>query len=365
MDLLLSDGGRAFLRVVVWGAFTLSKFDAMASAKIFSGKPEDTPKNLAMIKYPASVSLKYDGWRMFDLDGEVKLRSLKPPKNAYVQRVMREMFAEARGMGYEGLDGEALPGDPYYHNAMQLCTSAFNCNYREIPFGFYVFDSFQHPDWAFTDRLKKAHEAVEALRDKGWMGEAPVDINPVEHILVQDEAELFKFYDSIILKGGEGVMGRLPSGKYKYGRSTMRESLLWALKPYMDDWAVIVDFEEMMENQNELTYNERGYAERKGGQGGLVPKGTLGKFICKSPKFGKTFGVGMGVGLDFALRDRVWANRPKFLGGFLKYKYQEIGGKERPRQPKFMALPDFDEIPVEYQEELLRLQKSVNPEARP
>jgi DNA ligase-1 len=339
----------------------MSKFDAMASAKIFSGKPEETPKNLALIKYPALVSLKYDGWRMFDLDGEVKLRSLKPPKNAWVQKVMRDMFAEARGLGYEGLDAEALPGSPWDANAMQACTSAFNCLYREIPFGFYVFDTFQNPEWRFEDRLARAHEAVAKLRDKGWTAEAgaPVDAHAVEHKLVHNENELFHYYDGIIAKGGEGVMGRLPWGHYKFGRSTMRESLLWALKPYVDDWAVIIGFEEMMENQNELTYNERGYAERKGGQDGLVPKGTLGKFVCKSLKFGQTFSVGMGVGLDFALRDKVWANRPKYLGAFLKYKYQEIGVKERPRQPKFMALPDFNEIPVELQEQMLQLQASV------
>lgn len=336
-----------------------SKFDAMASAKIFSGKVEETPKNLAMIKYPALASLKYDGWRMFDLNGDVKLRSLKRPKNVWVQTQMREMFAEARGMGYEGLDGEALPGDPWHPNAMQACTSAFNCNYRESPFGFYVFDSFQHPDRIFSERLKYATEAVHALRDKGWMDEAPIDIQPVEHVLVWNQEELFKFYDDIILKGGEGVMGRLPLAPYKFGRSTMKESWLWALKPYMDDWAVIVDFVEMMENQNELTYNERGYAQRKGGQDGLVPKGTLGKFICRSLKFSETFGVGMGVGLDFGLRAKVWANRPAYLGGFLKYKYQEIGVKERPRQPKYMALPDVSEIPAELQEQMLELQRSV------
>lgn len=335
------------------------RFDAMASAKIFSGKPEDTPKNLALIKYPALVSIKYDGWRMFEYAGEVRLRSLKPPKNEYTQRVMRELFAEAAGMGIKGLDGEAIPGDPYDHNAMQACTSAFNCNYRETSFGFYVFDSYQYADRPFSERLKYATEASLRLREKGWTEKSPVNIEPVEHKLVHNQEELFAYYDGIIAKGLEGVMGRLPSAPYKYGRSTMREAWLWALKPYMDDWAVIVGFEEMMENQNELTYNERGYAERKGGQEGLVPKGTLGKFICKSLKFGQTFGVGMGVGLTFQLRDKVWANRPAYLGGFLKYKYQEVGGKERPRQPKFMALPDANELPVEIMEQMLQLQRTV------
>lgn len=339
------------------------RFDAMASAKIFSGKPEDTPKNLALIKYPALVSIKYDGWRMFEYAGEVRLRSLKPPKNTWTQKVMRELFASASALGVKGLDGEAIPGDPFDPNAMQACTSAFNCNYREIPFGFFVFDSYQYPDRPFSERLKYATEAVHKLRDAGWNENSPVNIQAVEHHLISNEIELFDYYDSIIEQGLEGVMGRLPSAPYKYGRSTMREAWLWALKPYMDDWAVIVGFEEMLENQNELTTNERGYASRQGLKENMVPKGTLGKFICKSLKFGETFGVGMGVGLTFDLRDKVWANRPAYLGGFLKYKYQEIGMKERPRQPKFMGLPDFNEMPIEIQQPMLQLQQTVRQKA--
>lgn len=337
------------------------RFDAMASAKIFSGKPEDTPKNLALIKYPSLCSIKFDGWRMFEYAGEVRLRSLKPPKNTYTKNVMRELFAEAAGLGIKGLDGEAIPGDPFDHNAMQACTSAFNCNYREIPFGFYVFDSYQFPEKPFVDRLAYATEACFKLRDKGWHEEAgaPVHVEPVEHHRIHNEAELFEYYDSIIGLGLEGVMGRLPSAPYKYGRSTMREAWLWALKPYMDDWAVIVGFEEMLENQNELTVNERGYASRQGLKENLVPKGTLGKFVCRSLKFDQTFGVGMGVGLTFELRDKIWANREAYLGAFLKYKYQEVGGKERPRQPKFMALPSDNELPVEIREQMLQLQHTV------
>jgi DNA ligase-1 len=342
--------------VSVVGEFMRQRFDAMASAKIFSGKPEEVPKNLALIKYPALVSIKYDGWRMFEFGGEVKLRSLKPPKNAWTQKVMRELFREAASLGVKGLDGEAIPGNPYDHNAMQACTSAFNCNYREIPFGFYVFDCYQYGDKPFADRLRYAADAVAALQNRGWLREqgAPVHVEAVEHSLVQNETELFIYYDEIILRGLEGVMGRDPRGPYKYGRSTMKESWLWALKPYVDDYAVITGYEEMLENQNELTTNERGYASRQGLKEFLVPKGTLGKFICRSPKFEKPFGVGMGVGLTFALRDEIWANRPAYLGGFMKYKYQEVGGKERPRQPKFMGLPHAVEIPMP---DLVQLEK--------
>jgi hypothetical protein len=55
----------------------------------------------------------------------------------------------------------------------------------------------------------------------------------------------------------------------------------------------------------------------------------------------------MGVGLTFELRDKVWANRGDYLGSIISYKYQEVGGKDRPRQPKFMGFRGERDIPPE------------------
>lgn len=316
-----------------------TKFDAMASAKIFSGKPENTPKNLALIKYPALVSLKYDGWRMFEYNGEVSNRSLNPPKNVNVQAKFRELFKAAALLGVYGLDGEAVAGDPYHPNCMQACTSCFSTINGHTDFTWHVFDSYQHREKPFLWRLEYATSVVRVLRENGFDW-----VHPVEHKLVHNQEELFSYYDDLIAKGAEGVMGRDPNGPYKYGRSTMKESWLWALKPYVDDEAVIVGFEEMLENQNELTTNERGYASRAGHAENMVPKGTLGKFVCRSAKFAQTFSVGMGVGLTFELRDKVWANQEAYLGRVLKYKYQEVGVLDRPRQPKFMGFRALEDL---------------------
>jgi DNA ligase-1 len=317
----------------------MSKFDAMASAKIFSGRPEETPKNLALIRYPALVSLKYDGWRMFELDGEVRNRSLKPPKNVNVQAKFRELFRAAASIGVFGLDGEAIAGDPYHPNCMQACTSCFGTIQGHTDFTWHVFDTYQYRESSFSERLKRATEAVHRLGQMGFDW-----VHPVEHRLVHNQEELFAYYDDLIAKGAEGVMGRHPLGPYKFGRSTMRESWLWALKPYVDDEAVIIGFEEMLENQNELTTNERGYASRAGHRENMVPKGTLGKFVCRSDKFPETFSVGMGIGLTFEVRQRVWDNQAEYLGKILKYKYQEVGVLDRPRQPKFMGFRDPTDI---------------------
>lgn len=324
------------------------RFDAMASAKVFSGRPEETPKNLAMIKYPALVSLKYDGWRMFEYGGEVRNRSLKPPKNLHTQKVMRELFASAASIGCKGLDGEVIASGPYDPNSMQKCTSAFGSIMGEPKFTYNIFDCYQYQDRPFRERLEQATNAVIQLQGMGYDW-----IHPVEHTLVNNETEMFEYYDRVIELGGEGIMGRDPEGLYKYGRSTMKQSWLWALKPYVDDEAVIIGFDEMLENQNEATTNERGYTSRAGHAENMVPKGTLGRFKCRSSKWNETFNVGMGVGLNDALRADVWANRDKYLGRILKYKYQEIGCVDRPRQPKFMGFRDERDMAQPMSGELL------------
>lgn len=307
------------------------KFDAMASAKVFSGKPEETPKNLALIQYPALCSIKYDGWRMFEYNGEVRCRSMKPPKNRPTQRKFKLLFEAARDHGYKGLDGEAIVGDILHHNAMQNSSSVFNSYDKDEEFTFLVFDSYQNPEAPFEERLAWAHEAVDKLKPEfPWL-------HPVEHRLLLDQQQVMQFLEEVEGWGGEGIMGRSLEGKYKMGRSTMRQSWLWALKPYADAEAEIIGFEEELENQNEAELDERGYTKRSGHKENMVPKGRLGKFVCRSPEFNETFSVGAGIGLTHALRQKVWDNQDQYLGRTLKYKYQAVGVKDRPRQPKFMG----------------------------
>lgn len=309
-----------------------TKFDAMASAKVFAGTPEQTAKNLELIKFPALCSIKYDGWRMFEYNGEVRCRSMKPPKNKNVQRQMAELFRAAADIGMKGLDGEALVGDEWDMNCMQNSSSMFNSYDVVGDFTFHVFDSYQFRDEPFANRLLSVNDAVQRLQPEfPWL-------RFVQHTKITDHEDLAAELDDVVSRGGEGIMGRSLDGKYKMGRSTMKEGWLWALKPYMDDEAKIVGFEEELENQNEQTVNERGYSSRSGHKENLVPKGRLGKFICESSKFpGVTFGVGAGIGLTHALRQEVWDNRDSYLGRYLTYKYQAVGVKDRPRQPKFMG----------------------------
>ena len=51
--------------------------------------------------------------------------------------------------------------------------------------------------------------------------------------------------------GFEGAMVRSLDGRYKNGRSTLREGLLLKVKPWKDSEAEILEVYEMMRNENE------------------------------------------------------------------------------------------------------------------
>lgn len=319
-----------------------NRFQPLLSAKVFVKKPEDTKKNVDMLQAritpenPAAVSIKWDGWRMFEYNGELRCRSMDPPRNPFVQKVFAEMFRELKERtGLVGIDGEAIGGkEPMAHNAMQASTSAFNCDYKESEWTFHAFDSYQFADRPFTERLDRVWTAVDLIQNNWpWL-------RFTEHKLLGSFEEISAWLSELEALGAEGVMGRDPKGRYKLGRSTMKDGILWALKPYADGECVIEEVREMMHNANEATLDSRGYMKRLGGKAGLVPKGTMGKVICRGldPVWPETFSIGMGPGLDDNLRAHIWKYPERYIGQVLKYKYQAVGCVERPRQPKWMGI---------------------------
>jgi DNA ligase-1 len=321
----------------------MRKFQPLLSAKVFVKKKEDTQKNLDILQArfesdaSALVSIKWDGWRMFEHNGQVLCRSMDPPKNKHTQRVMAEMFRDLRERTKLcGLDGEAIGGaDPFARNAMQLSTSAFNTHDSTPEFLFMAFDSYQFSEEPFEQRLQRVGEAVSKVQsDWPWLRVADHS-----HVHAMDDLTAALDYAESVL-GAEGLMGRDPQGKYKLGRSTMKDGILWALKPYADGECVVESIHEMMSNQNEASVDSRGYTKRSGHKENMVPKGTFGYAICRGtdPVWPETFRIGMGPGLNDAMRAWIWANPDEVVGQTLKYKYQAIGCVDRPRQPKWMGL---------------------------
>ena len=266
--------------------------------------------NLKALKFPALASPKLDGVRAIIRDGVVLSRSLKPIPNRHVQM----MFGRPE---LEGLDGELILGDPTHPEAYRRTVSAVMSIDGEPDVAFHVFDRWDR-DYPYNEVALSYGLTI-----------------PVCSTLIRTMEELEEYEVALLDKGYEGVMLRDPQSPYKFGRSTAKEGYLLKLKRFADSEAEIIDFEELMHNQNEAIINETGHTERSTKQDGLLPAGTLGALVVLDIHSGVEFKI--GTGFTAAERQKFWNLRASLRGSLVKYQYFPTGSKEKPRFPSFQG----------------------------
>jgi DNA ligase-1 len=147
-------------------------------------------------------------------------------------------------------------------------------------------------------------------------------------------------YEQIQLQDGfEGVMIRNPLGKYKYGRSTQKEAYLLKVKRFIDSESVVIGFEELMHNSNELRTNELGYAKRSSQKDGKIPMGILGALRVRDLESNVEFSIGTGYTAE--QRSKLWAEKDNLLNKIVTYKsFKNTGVDIAPRFPVFKSFRD-------------------------
>lgn len=277
---------------------------------------------LQKIRFPVMVSPKLDGIRCLVHNGVGYSRSLKPIPNAFVQSVFKSGL-------YDGLDGELIVGPANAPDVYRVTNSGVMSKDGEPDFTFHVFDRWELHGQGFSSRLDSIG--------------ANVGIYPAHHQLelvpqtpVRDMFGLLAFETTQLELGYEGIMGRSLTGTYKFGRSTVKDGILWKLKRFTDSEFKVVGFEERMHNANEAFTDELGRTKRSSHQENKVGRGDLGAIVLDHPA--GTFTC--GTGFDDALRSEIWANRDRYLGQWAKVKHFEIGAKDKPRFPVFLGWRD-------------------------
>jgi len=290
----------------------------MLAAAIRPSKGE----TLERLRYPLLASPKLDGIRLLchPEKGPVT-RKFIPLPNHYTRKLLGHEV-------YRYLDGEIImldsSGKPLPFNSIQSAVTTFA---GEPQIQYWVFDYFAHPDEDFKSRYS-------ALTCNDWGEEEDPHgiIKVVEHLVVNDADEVRELASKWINDGFEGLVLRDPNGVYKSGRSTFKEQGMVKYKEFTDAEGVIIDFEELIHNQNEQERDEFGLAKRSSEKVGMVPAGTLGALILQTQ-----WGVlRVGTGFDAGLRDDIWANRGTYLGRTVTFKYQTHGMQDLPRFPVFL-----------------------------
>lgn len=280
-----------------------------------------TIDDLSLFKFPKLASPKLDGFRCLKVNGKALSRSFKPIANVYTRETV-ETFPD-------GLDGELMLANP--NATFNEISSAFRKYEGEPDFVFFVFDFVMEAP--FKERLAHLETVINNPR-----------IKFVPHILVGSWEEVREFEEKCLAEGYEGVMLRDPEGPYKQGRATEKEGYLLKVKRFEDSEAEILDFKEQMHNTNEQEVNELGLSSRSSKKENMVPANTLGKFVVRDLYTGVEFDIGSGEGLTDELRKEIWDNQDKYKTEIIKYKYQKIGTKDKPRIPIWLGFRDREDI---------------------
>jgi len=268
---------------------------------------------------PLVVSPKLDGVRAIKKDGVLLSRTLKPIPNLFVQECFKHIP--------DGLDGELILGDPTDSQCFRKTTSSVMSVQGCPEVSFHVFDIFSL-DAPFSERLKALKTSIKSCSRTVL----------VEHFIKNSVEEILEFEKTVLLAGYEGVMLRVLEGKYKYGRSTLKEGLLLKLKRFEDSEAIVVSFKELMRNNNKVEKNLLGYTERSSKKDGLNQGNCLGTLFVKDIKTGVEFEIGSGF--TQLERNQIWESKDVVLGKIVKYKHFPSGTKEKPRFPIFEGFRD-------------------------
>lgn len=292
----------------------MSKFRPMLAA---------TCDDVAKLTYPLYASPKLDGVRAIVTEkGELLSRSLKPIPNPHVNKLLARK-------DYAGLDGELILGDPTAKDVYRQTVGAVSREYGEPEVMFHVFDNFLD-----VRGFKHRNRELSALCEEAHLVVVP------QHE-VESPGELLCLESAMLGLGYEGLILRSPGGKYKFGRSTLKEQGMLKLKRMAVGEAEIIEVEEELHNGNEAKKNALGRTERSTAQAGMVATGRAGALRVRDVKSGVEFGI--GTGLNDEDRAFFWKNRERVVGQICSYKHFEVGVKDRPRFPVFLGLrPSFD-----------------------
>lgn len=290
--------------------------------------------NLDDIQYPSLASFKLDGIRSEFISGEMLSRSLKPIQNKQL-RIKLARLAEFSQMYGDILDGEIYsPKLTFQLITKFVMTQDFEDKKSIKKYGevltipkhlkYYLFDVITNNnlDELFKNRVIKVKRVAKQFPDL---------IEIVEQFEVNFKEEVEVLFEKALNQGYEGLILKDPSGRYKCGRGTIKEGLIYKVKPFETFDAKILDVVQATEvdSNAEKKINElgRSVTSKKKGDRILINKASA--FEVKY----KDLNLKVVIAMTDEEKEKVWINRESYIGRIIEYKGMLVGSKDVPRHP--------------------------------
>lgn len=284
-------------------------------------------EDLSKLSYPLIVFNKYDGIRCLSISSKAISRSLKDIPNRYIQSI----FSRIKYI----FDGELTVGPGCDPNCFKSTSSLVMSIDKEVGEDLYynVFDILdeEYIGLPYKKRLKILEEKVLELGQIEGL-----NIKVAEYSIANSKDDVLSNMTNILESGYEGIILRSPDAKYKYGRATFNDNIIYRYKLFEDSEATVIDFLPLMKNSNPPIDSPLGTTTRSTKKSGLEPQNTLGSITCKTNN--TTFNI--GTGFTNEERDYYWNNKEKYIGKLVKYKFFNMGEYNEPRFPVFLGFRD-------------------------
>lgn len=282
---------------------------------------------------PLIASYKLDGIRCIFKDGNMYSCSLKNIPN----EKLHERFALLKGFSKDNdiiLDGELYAPSIPFNELSGVCRRLSS----ELPddLSFYCFDVLASdnfgPMWQESFKIRK--KRLFCMQDE--LGSEYFKV--VDQVYLETPERVVSYFNEAVDFGCDGLILRDPEGQYKYGRSTLKEGLIFKLKPYQSIDVKIIGFVQAtkVNSKAEKKINElgRSVTSKKKDDRILIDKAACFKVMYQ----GKELKV--SIALPDKEKEYIWKNQEEFLNRTIQYKGLIVGSKERPRHATFERYRD-------------------------
>ena len=278
---------------------------------------ECTEAALSKLRYPLLASPKLDGIRAATPNGVPQSNSGKPfPNRALMELLSKPVFAN--------LDGELILGDPCAHGVLHRTQSVVMSEDAPIDgLNFFVFDQIGN-----SNPYHMRYPYVNCLHPQ---------LFALEQTKLDSPLAVIGYTEIQLAVGYEGVILRDPAGRYKNGRSTLREGGMLRIKPREDTEAVIVGWDWLEINDNAPELSELGFTRRSSAKSGKIQTNLVGSVRMRDPRWPKEFGATVA---DHDMRGYLAELGDEMIGKLGKFSYMPYGSMEAPRQTSFIGLRD-------------------------
>ena len=268
--------------------------------------------------FPVFATLKLDGVLGLRIDSTLKSRTRKLIPNVFVRNRSLIIPGGSQMEIYTPeLDFNTISG------IVRTKTRPHEALANKLEF--HILDNFLDQTLGYSQRLRYI---------ESFMPDMPSYVKYQQPVLCANAEELFKLWQRYDSENGEGICWRPIMSRYKQGRPTFREQLLFKYARFVYEEATVIGFEEQLENSNPDQYNAVGKMHRSKDASGMIPKNTLGALVCSQigkPDFKVSSGFTAVHGKE------VWTHRSNYLGKQITYKHKPHGRLNKPRSPVFVG----------------------------